>query len=182
MEMKKNLFYSLFWAIMLVSIGCSNEKKEYPAVEEETSSIIVKFLLQDEDGIERYSFHEGDNIIFRLDIKNNTDEDAILASPIYILGNDVFHVYSSKGVDFGKPYDELILPDISGTIIRSKSIVSFLCPWINNPDSSLLWKPNYLNYEIGKLRQLSKGNYYSDFTIRLDSNRIVNCKKSFIIK
>lgn len=40
------------------------------------------------------NFKEGDNIIFSLEIKNDTNEDAILPSFLEVLGLDVFNVYS----------------------------------------------------------------------------------------
>ena len=167
-------FMPLLLAIMLGVTGCSSD--------DEDSSISVNFQLQDEDGKECYNFKEGDNIVFRLDVINNGKEDVIIHHDIgYIIGNDIFHVYSSKGEDFGTPYDMLIIPEVGLTMIPSKNRISFFCPWVNNPKSELTWNPSSL-YVIDKLRPLPKGDYYSQFTIKLDDSRFVTCKESFKIE
>ena len=160
----------------VLSVGCtSNDDSE--------NQIIVNFQLQNEDGVECYDFNEGENIIFRLDIINHGEEDVTIHNDIsYIIGNDMFHVYSSKGEDFGTPYDVLIIPEIGLTTIPSKDRVSFLCPWANDSNSGISWNPRYIDYEIDKIRPLPKGNYYSQFTIRLNENRFVTCKKTFKIE
>ena len=88
------LILSCLIAGMLVS--CSSD-----------DGISVKFQLKDENGNEKYVFKNNENIIFSLDIINNGEEDAILPAPTCMLGSEIFHVYSSKGEDFGCPYDEL---------------------------------------------------------------------------
>ena len=144
--------------------------------------ISVKFQLQDENGKEKYVFKDNENIIFRLDIINHGEEEAVLPSLIEILGNDIFHVYSSKGEDYGNPYDVLFLPEIGHLVLDSQSRNTYLCPWVNNPDSELSWNPLYLSYEIEKLRPLPQGDYYSVFAIKLDNNRVVTCRKTFKIE
>lgn len=164
--------------LMIISAGCSSDDDG-----SDNSIISVNFMLQDENGVEKYTFYEGENIIFRLDIINNTEDNVTIHHDIgYIMGNDVFHVYSSKGEDLGTPYDVLIIPEAGLTTIPSNSRISILCPWVNDSNSGILWNPRYLNYEIDKLRPLPKGDYYSQFTIRLDDNRFVTCKRTFKIE
>ena len=147
------------------------------------SSISVYFTLQDESGVEKSSFKEGENIIFRLDITNHSEEEALLSNLIDMFFNDdIFHVYSSKGEDYGNPYDVLFLPEIGHLVLDSQSRNTYLCPWVNNPDSELSWNPLYLSYEIEKLRPLPQGDYYSVFAIKLDNNRVVTCRKTFKIE
>ncbi len=111
--MKKHVI--LCWGAMLIlAFGISSCSSS----DDEDSSITVYFQLKDEDGMECYSFKEGDNIVFRLDVINNGKEDVIIHHDIgYIIGNDIFHVYSSKGEDFGTPYDMLIIPEVGLTMI-----------------------------------------------------------------
>lgn len=172
--MKKRIVFFLSSFLLLGAVGCSDDSND-------DSTISVNFLIQDENGSEKYLFNEGENIIFRLDIINDGKDDVVLLSPVEILGNDIFHVYSSKGEDLGRPYDILIIPEIAHTFIPSQSRVSFRGAWVNDPESELTWTPNFLQYEIDKLRPLPKGDYYSEFTIKLDNNRNVTCKKTFKI-
>lgn len=179
--MKKFLLILKCLVLTLGLTGCSNDDNSI-----DENNIFVNFLLQDENGVEKYIFYEGENIVFRLDIINNGEEDVTIHSDIgYFIGNDVFHVYSSKGEDFGTPYDMLIIPEVGLTTIPSNSRISILCPWVNDSNSGILWNPrylNYVNYEIDKLRPLTKGDYNSQFTIRLNDNRFVTCKRTFKIE
>ena len=167
--MKKMLILSCLIAGMLVS--CSSD-----------DGISVKFQLKDENGNEKYVFKNNENIIFSLDIINNGEEDAILPAPTYMFGSEIFHVYSSKGEDFGCPYDELTIPDVGHIIIEAKGSVSFICPWMNNPNSKIPYIPNFLGYRIDNIKPLPKGDYYSVFTIKSDEHRIVTYKKTFKIE
>lgn len=194
--MKKVISIMMFLLLTIGLAGCSKEGEPEKVLIDKTEGvspttgdsndnaiISVNFQLQDESGAEKYNFNEGKNIIFRLDIINNGEEDIIIHNDIgYIIGNDVFHVYSSKGEDFGTPYDVLIIPEVGLTIIPSKSRVSFLCPWVNDSNSGISRNPRYLDYEIDKSRPLPKGDYYSQFTIRVDDNRFVTCKRAFKIE
>ncbi len=93
--MRKILLLLCLMAGMLIS--CSDDE----------GGIFIGFILQDEKGAEKYIFKEKENLIFRLDIINNGEEDAILPGPAELFrGSEIFHVYSSNGEDFGYPYDE----------------------------------------------------------------------------
>lgn len=148
-------------------------------------TISVNFTLQDESGAEKYVFKEGENIIFRVGITNNSDKDVHLIGDIY--DNDVFHVYSSKGDDIGRPFDLLLFNARYGIVLYPYTTYSIICPWWNNPNSEKPWKPGYLDIIIDKIRPLSKGNYYSEFKVKLvkyglDEINIVTCKQSFTIE
>ena len=75
---------------MLLSFGlfcaCTKSDEVTDVKIDESSGYMVDFQLQNEDGIECYDFKEGNNIIFRLEIKNDTDEDAILPPFSEVLG------------------------------------------------------------------------------------------------
>ena len=175
--MKKNLFVLMSLLLMIVSAGCSKDD------DESDDQLTVNFQLQREDGRECYDFREGENIVFSLEIKNNTEEDVIERGGIgYFIGNGIFHVYSSQGEDFGTPYDMLIIPEVGFASILSKSSISFLCPWVNDIETELTWNPRYGVFGIDKTRPLPKGEYYSHFAIRLSDDRVVTCKKNFKIK
>ena len=171
--------------LMLAMTACSSDDDMNYA------GIIVNFTLQDESGIEKYVFKEGENIIFKLAITNNSEEEAhLLNQSDMLVPSDIFHVYSSSAGDFGQPFDCLLLTAIGGPLfLPSKSTYTFLCPWINNPDTKITWDSDgyghpygYDNMAINKFRPLPKGEYYSKFPLRLDEKKIVTCNKSFIIE
>ena len=185
--MKNKLIYLLSVLLLIfVSLNSCSSDDEISEKNDEISETIDTLTLtahlgfQDESGVEKYVFKEGENIVFRLDVINNSEEDVIIHGNIILY--DAFHVYSSQGEDFGKPYDVYISELVGGTIIPSKSIITYLCKWLNDPNSELLWEPHYIHYKIDKRRPLPKGDYYSQFTIRLGDNQYFTCKRSFKIE
>ena len=192
MKMKKNLLLVMGAAMMLVFgiSSCSSSDDEISersndevSETNDTLTLTAHLGFQDESGVEKYVFKEGENIVFRLDVINNSEEDVIIhGNMAYILLHDAFHVYSSQGEDFGKPYDVYETTDIGITMILSKGKETYLCQWLNDPNSELLWKPYYIHYIIDKRRPLPKGDYYSQFTIRLGDNQYFTCKRSFKIE
>lgn len=181
--------------LMLVMTACSSDDnmnysdngKESSEDKEENgdAGIFVNFTLQDESGIEKYVFKEGENIIFNLAITNNTEKEARLSNfDDMVFHNNVFHVYSSQGEDFGHPYDYLFIYEILGPMIFPPGYTyTLLCPWINKPDSELRCDTLLNNHFVfKKFRPLPKGEYYSKFPLRLDEKKTVTCNKSFIIE
>ena len=190
--MKKNLLLVMGAAMMLVFgiSSCSSSDDEISersndevSETNDTLTLTAHLGFQDESGVEKYVFKEGENIVFRLDVINNSEEDVIIhGNMAYILLHDAFHVYSSQGEDFGKPYDVYLSTLIGGTMIPSKGKKTYLCQWLNDPNSELLYEPYYIHYKIDKRRPLPKGDYYSQFTIRLGDNQYFTCKRSFKIE
>ena len=172
--MKKILFMMMCCLLMIISAGCSKDDSE--------KQVTVNFQLQNEDGVECYDFHEGENIIFRLEIKNNTDENAVLPAIYDIMGNDIFHVYSKNGEDIGIPWDELYTNDLPRYIIGAHSSAVKICPWFDIPSLALNGH-EYSDcfYKKDEKAPLPKGEYYSKFDIKLD-NKIVTCNRTFKIR
>ena len=170
-------------AIVLISIGfciiaCSSDENN---ISNDDSNISVILLLQDENGTEKYIFNEKENIIFRLDIANHGKEDAILPPLVDIIGNDIFHVYSSDEQDFGKPWDDLSIEEVGHILVKANGVRTFLCSWINNSDSDIPLGPFFLEYQIDKIRPLPKGDYHCQFDVNLGSD-VRTCQQNFIVK
>ena len=149
-----------------------------------TSDDLVIFQLQDEYGIECYNFNEGDNIIFRLEIKNDADEDAIVRPFSEIIGFDAFRVYSIDGENKGTPWDQIFGNYRGRDIIPAHGSVIFLCPWFDIPALYCNGHEHYYSNMYYKKEQklpLPKGEYYSKFDIKLN-DKTINCYRSFKIK
>lgn len=97
------------------------------------SKMRVIFQLQNEEGMECYVFNEGDNIIFRLEIHNDIDENVIVPPLSEIIGFDAFSVYSQEGQKIGTPWDEIVTTCLGGFIIGADSSAVFVCPWYDIP-------------------------------------------------
>jgi hypothetical protein len=145
----------------------------------------VDFQLQGEDGIECYDFKEGDNIIFRLEIKNDTDEDAWLPPFTDIIGHDVFRVYSQSGEEIGTPWDGIWSSMVGSGFIGAHCSVVFFCPWFDIPALYFQGHEHFYSaysfYKTDEKSPLPQGDYYSKFDIKLN-NKTITCNRNFKIQ
>lgn len=188
---------------MLLALGlfcaCSSDDEMSKSIEEQspteqnesekgeviqgTSDETVEFQLQNEEGIECYEFNEGDNIIFRLEFRNDTDEDDIVPRFYECIGWDGFRVYSIDGVDMGTPWDQIFSDSRSHDILFAHSSTIIVCPWFDIP--TLYWNGHehfYSNmyYKKEEKLPLPKGEYYSRFDIKIKDKTII-CNRNFKI-
>ena len=152
---------------------------------EDTRDVSVLFQLQNEKGEETYTFKEGENIVFRLEIKNSGSETVVLPSQHELIGNNIFRVFSAAdNKDMGTPWDpesgiySTLLPH---TLLIPNSSKVYLCPWLNKSETTL--SPDlYSNFKLDGTKPLPAGDYYSEFDIKLSNTHKVTCKCSFKIK
>ncbi len=159
-------------------------EKEGAGTIEESCGQMVDFQLQNEDGIECYEFKEGDNIIFRLGIKNDTDGDAILPSFSEVLGLDVFTVFSQEGVKIGTPWDVIMTSFRECEVIGAHKSAVFVCPWFDIPALYFNGTEHYYSeyfYKKDDKSPLPKGEYYSEFDIKFNE-KTITCNRKFEIK
>jgi hypothetical protein len=172
--MRKILFLTCFLAGMLVA--CSNDDSG-------DNHVVADFQLQNEKGVECYDFQEGDNIIFKLEIRNDGDEEIILPPISEVIGFDIFRVYTKNGEDMGTPWDERFSSYVGHSMIRAYSSVVVTCPWFDI--SGLTFEgPDHL-YSGCFIKKVEKmplpiGEYYSKFDIKLN-HKIVTCYRTFKI-
>ena len=187
LKMSVLLAFGLFGACSksddVTDIGIHNEKETDDTIKESNGQM-VDFQLQNEDGMECYDFKEGDNIIFRLEVKNDTDEDAILPPFSEVLGLDVFSVYSREGEKIGTPWDVIMTSFRECEIIGARSSVVFVCPWFDIPALYYNGTEHYYSeyfYKKDDKSPLPKGEYFSEFVIRLNE-RTITCSRKLEIK
>ena len=162
----------------------NHSEKEGADTIEKGSDLMVGFQLQNEDGMECYDFKEGDNTIFWLEIKNDTDEDVILSPFSEVLGFDVFTVYSQEGVKIGTPWDVIMTSFRECEIIGSHSSVVFVCPWFDIPALYFEGTEHYYSeyfYKKDEKSPLPKGEYFSEFDIKLNE-KTITCNQKFDIR
>ena len=193
MKKKLVLMMSVLLALGLLS-ACSksddvtdinnHSEKDGTGTIEKSSDLMVDFRLQNEDGMECYDFKEGDNIIFRLEIKNDTDEDAILPPFSEVLGLDVFTVFSQEGVRIGTPWDVIMTSFRECEIIGAHNSAVFVCPWFDIPALYFNGTDHYYSeyfYKKDDKSPLPKGEYFSEFEIRLNE-KTITCNRKFNIR
>lgn len=193
MKKKLVLMMSVLLALGLLS-ACSksddvtdinnHSEKDGTGTIEKSSDLMVDFRLQNEDGMECYDFKEGDNIIFRLEIKNDTDEDAILPPFSEVLGLDVFTVFSQEGVKIGTPWDVIMTSFRECEIIGAHNSVVFVCPWFDIPALYYNGTHHYYSeyfYKKDDKSPLPQGEYFSEFDIKLNE-KTITCNQKFNIR
>lgn len=149
-----------------------------------TTDEMVDFQLQNEGGIECYDFNEGDNIIFRLEFRNDSDEDAQVARFSEIIGWDGFRVYSIEGKDMGTPWDQIVTNSRMYDFIGAHSSEVILCPWFDIPALYCNGHEHYYSnmyYKTDEKMPLPKGQYYSRFEIKFE-DKVITCNRNFIIR
>ena len=152
---------------------------------EDTKDVSVLFQLQKENGEEAYTFNVGENIVFRLEIKNSGSETVVLPSQHELIGNNIFRVFShADHKDMGTPWDpesgiySTLLPH---TLLSPNSSKVYLCPWLNKSETTL--SPDlYSNFKLDGTKPLPAGDYCSEFDIKLSDTHTVTCKCNFNIK
>jgi len=162
----------------------NHSEKEGADTIEKGSDLMVGFQLQNEDGMECYDFKEGDNTIFWLEIKNDTDEDVILSPFSEVLGFDVFTVYSQEGVKIGTPWDVIMTSFRECEIIGAHNSVVFVCPWFDIPALYYNGTHHYYSeyfYKKDDKSPLPQGEYFSEFDIKLNG-KTITCYRKFDIR
>ena len=162
----------------------NHSEKEGADTIEKGSDLMVGFQLQNEDGMECYDFKEGDNTIFWLEIKNDTDEDVILSPFSEVLGFDVFTVYSQEGVKIGTPWDVIMTSFRECEIIGAHNSVVFVCPWFDIPALYYNGTHHYYSeyfYKKDDKSPLPQGEYFSEFDIKLNE-KTITCNQKFNIR
>ena len=162
----------------------NHSEKEGADTIEKGSDLMVGFQLQNEDGMECYDFKEGDNTIFWLEIKNDTDEDVILSPFSEVLGFDVFTVYSQEGVKIGTPWDVIMTSFRECEIIGAHNSVVFVCPWFDIPALYYNGTHHYYSeyfYKKDDKSPLPQGEYFSEFDIKLNE-KTITCYRKFDIR
>ena len=162
----------------------NHSEKDGAGTIEKSSDLMVDFRLQNEDGMECYDFKEGDNTIFWLEIKNDTDEDVILSPFSEVLGFDVFTVYSQEGVKIGTPWDVIMTSFRECEIIGAHNSVVFVCPWFDIPALYYNGTEHYYSeyfYKKDDKSPLPQGEYFSEFDIKLNG-KTITCYRKFDIR
>jgi len=161
-----------------------NNQKNVEMFLQGTSDDIVDFQLQNEDGKECYDYKEGENIIFKLEFKNDTDEDAYVTRFYEMIGWDGLRVYSLYGEDMGTPWDEIVATSQGYDYIGAHSSVVILCPWFDIPAlycNEIEHWYSHMYYKKKEKSPLPKGEYYSRFYIQFN-DKTITCNRNFIIR
>jgi hypothetical protein len=156
---------------------------------EDYDSISVDFGLLNAEGQAVKTFKEGEQILFRLIVTNKTDRTLKIRWPIYIVGDDLFQVYS-KGLPLNKPWDySLIAFGPVGRYWAAHKSYVYECPWhgqVFEPENAGVsltdWpSSNVALFKTQERQPLSVGNYYTQFKLNLNEQTTITCHKDFSV-
>lgn len=153
-------------------------------------SLSVDFRLINSEGQAVKIFKEGEQIIFRLTVTNLWDKTLRVNKPGYIVGEDLFQIYSN-GKPVGKPWDYSLLAEGPLTHLWSahKSYV-YECPWqglVYDPEMAIdinfdeIPSSGVALLKIKDRQPLPVGNYYTEFKLILNENSVITCHKDFSV-
>ena len=166
--------------------GCSSDEDDVPSIRLgnvnksgtfsfEDDIVAVNFYLTDSKGEQRSVFQYDEDIVFKLTIFNKTEDYIdIGATPVPLLGNDVFRVYSENGKDLGTSwfYKNFYFIEY---VIHPQTTYTYACSWLQS-DHMVYTYP----FNIRETEPLASGNYYSRFDLHFP-HKSVTCEIGFKI-
>lgn len=199
--MKQGRFCKLIMPLLLLVgtctsvCSCSNDDdvNDVVVIDQDTvqdyDSISVDFRLMNSGGQAVKTFKEGEQILFNLTVTNKWDRTLKVKRPIYIVGEDLFQIYSN-----GKPVDrpwDFVLHE-TGPIAHywsaHKSYVyecslqgpaidldSLFDTYIEAPSSGVAL------FKTHDRQPLPVGNYYTEFKLILNEEHFITCHKDFSV-
>ena len=158
--------FALLLVMAAMTACCSDEEDRFK----------VQFHLEDENGVPKTGFNQGENIIFKLTIYNNSDE-RYSVDFISLFDDNLFRVYSTDGKDYGTSWEAPYFLERMEYILAHDSRM-FSCPWLN--DEKLI--PTYPLVMKEDMQPLPVGDYYTKFDLKFNENNVIHCKQNFKIK
>ncbi|TGD79505.1 hypothetical protein [Hymenobacter wooponensis] len=157
--MKRVLLYGATLALLGSNTGC--EKSDAPS-----SPLTCSFQLLNEQGQEATVFSQGQNIVFRFQITNSTDQDIALANPPINTQEflEVKQLTASGGKQsVGKPYAWVFCTFQGAVLIPAHQTLTLSIPWVEAPAFPMS------AYFCGHAATtyLAKGQYRTSFTTPL---------------
>ena len=197
--MKRDYFKKILLSLLLVEgcsfvVSCSDDDTNDAVMldmntVETFDSLSVDFRLLNAEGQAVKTFKEGEQILFYLNVTNKTDKTLKAQSPIYIVGDDLFQIYSN-GKPSHKPWDYSLRASSSGARHWfSHASYVYQCPWqgpaydaetllhtdVEMPSSGVALLKSH------ERQSLPVGNYYTEFKLNISENNIITCHKDFSV-
>lgn len=177
----------------LMFSGCSENDRSLKRMTPKESAVLdadtvqvfegltVTFQMLNADSLPVTTFKEGENITFRLVVTNSRKENVTLPNTRVMLGENVFHIYTSQGEDMGLPWDSRVCFGLANLATSPGQSYQFLCSafgGLEDPDkfNSASYYPGadpwgtwcvFFKTEYVR-KPLSRGNYYTEFEINLN--------------
>jgi hypothetical protein len=94
-----------------------------------TPTVTDSLQLLNEQGQPATVFAQGQNIVFRFQVKNNSDQSIFLPNPVFD-PTTFLAVYTRARVSFGKPYEYIFCTYQGGIPLAAGQTYTFSIPWV----------------------------------------------------
>lgn len=168
------------------------EEKPFVGVRYMEDSVQIQFQLLNSDSVAMDTFKEGEDVIFKLTIKNISSE-LVMITPITDFSDNIFDIYSSNGTYVGKPWDGRHISLIH-SFLTPEMLQEHTCSWLEEPVEDVMAKEinEWSSISIARVpihyykeyyrQPLSKGNYYTQFDVSVIEGRTTTIKMDFKIE
>jgi hypothetical protein len=123
----KSLFYLLSAVLVSSTVSC---QKTATAPD---GPLTASFQLLNEQGQEATLFPQGQNVIFRFQVANTSDQDIYVCNPVFN-PRDFLAVYRTaekQPVSLGKPYSGIFCEYVGGYRLGAHQAMTFTIPWVD---------------------------------------------------
>ena len=183
------------------------EEKPFVGVTYFEDSVKIQFQLLNSDSIATDTFKEGEDIIFKLTVKN-ISSDWVTVTTVDKFCDNTFNVYSSDGVDMGRPWNLRLIGAIR-PFLTTGMMQEHICSWLEVPlediDQISSWLEDPIKY-LGNMdlemrilslvngitpiayltkerrQPLPKGSYYTQFDVSVIEGRTTTIRMNFNIE
>lgn len=148
----------------------------------DADSVSVSITLSSVDGNECTEFKTGQNIVFKLNIHNNTDRIVRLSNKENIFDESLFTIYTAEGRKVGNPWKTWRMNEMQEryTTVQPGSNLHWLCSWLYDERLKNEYTEPFGNpYDQ---EALPAGKYYTLFNIHLNGKDVITCRKEFSVQ
>jgi len=161
----KHVFLPAIMLLVVLTSAC-RKKEEAPA-----AAIDADFELLNTQGQPAVSFRQGQNILFRFRLKNNTSQNALLTNPLFETDHflEVSRVNTAiSRTVVGKPYKYIFCAYVGGYPVRAHDRLVITIPWV--ADAAYPMSDVFCAHAANSY--LPTGHYSCSFTtaLRFDPN------------
>ena len=127
----KHRFPILFVAFAGGMVGCQKTDTT------PTAPLTASFQLLNERGQEASVFPQGQNVVFRFQLANTSDQDIAVTNPVIDARDflEVFRTADQQPVSLGKPYSGIFCNYIGGYpyTVPAHQVLTFTIAWVDAP-------------------------------------------------
>lgn len=89
----------------------------------------ASFQLLNEQGQEAARFPQGQNIVFRFQVINHSDQVVHFTAPLFDT-RQFLDVTTREGISLGKPYTGVLCTTIGAYLVAARDTMTFSIPWV----------------------------------------------------